>query len=256
VSVPNSLLGLVLFVALLAPGLVAIQTGPRKKPVAKPTALHEIAGIIFRSLISLVMAACAIGIARVIFPHRTLDVGALVREPNSYLTQHYVSATWWGLATLALACALAWGWSRFSSTKVFERISESKVGSAVKTKKVIETVPAWWILFKPKEAEDGSVRVMADITVENHIVYSGEVYTFSPEIDEHADRELTLIEPIIKKTPKPENPSVYDESDLGASLFGISAREIRHIAVRWESVPDDQPENQGGEPVAPSGEPG
>ena len=237
-SVPNSLLGLVLFVALLAPGLVAIQTGPRKKPVAKPTALREIAGIIFRSLISLIVAACGMGIVRKVFPQSTPDVGSLVREPHSYLTQHYVSVTWWGLATLALACTLAWGWSRLSTTEHFERISNGKLAEAFKTKQIIETVPAWWILFKPKVSEDEPVRVMVDITTENDVVYCGELYTFSPEIDEHADRELTLIEPIIRKTPTPSGGSAYDEQLLDASLFGISAREIKHIAVKWEQIPE------------------
>ncbi|MBY6708100.1 hypothetical protein HQ308_14940 [Rhodococcus sp. BP-241] len=246
-SLPDSFLGLVLFVVLLAPGLVSVQTGPRNKPIAKPTALREIAGIVFRSLISLSAASAVMAVVRHCRPNNTPDVRRLINEPGTYLPPNYVSVVAWGLATLALACLFAWLWSTFANTKTYQNWSKSTLATKLKPKHVIETSPAWWVMFKPEESEQNDFRAMADITVDGGVVFSGEVFSFSPEADEHADRELTLIEPIYRMTPAPtpnrgrfsfrSQPDPDPENvKLDASLFGISAREIKHIAVRWESA--------------------
>ena len=143
---PTNLLGLVFFVFLLAPGLVAF-TWRSFRPQPSATVLTELAGFVFRSLICNGLALLLLVVARAYCPAVTPDVGAVVRNPGPYLRDHYSLVLAWLVALLAVACAFA-----YVGARLFARAIEGDGWTSSVLQKLIPgtalaMLPAWWELF-------------------------------------------------------------------------------------------------------------
>ena len=105
---PTTLVGLLLFVALLAPGftyLLIAERGPL--PVRGVSVLRETASVALASVLFNAAAVITVAALRAVAPGLTPDTGRLVREGLPYLRTHYAAIAWWSAGALCLACLLA-----------------------------------------------------------------------------------------------------------------------------------------------------
>jgi hypothetical protein len=109
---PTTLVGLLIFIVLLAPGFTSLliaERGPR--PGRSVSVLRETADIALSSLVFDLVALAAFGAVRTLAPSRTPEVGRLVRDAQSYFRERYLFLTWWGVSILLFACFLAILWA-------------------------------------------------------------------------------------------------------------------------------------------------
>jgi Family of unknown function (DUF6338) len=100
---PTSLVGLVLFVVLLAPGMVYVRRRERQRAATRVSALRETTTIVLASVTCEVLVAGLLAVARVAWPPGTPDVGALVRDPASAVRAGYASLALWAVGLVAAA---------------------------------------------------------------------------------------------------------------------------------------------------------
>src|SRR6266516_1768453 len=105
--VPSSLLGLVLFVVLLAPGLAYVLRHERVVPARSYSGFRETLRVVFVSVASLTVTGVLLAVVRGIFPTYTPDVGEVVRTPSEAIRNHDASLGWWSLGTVLFATLLA-----------------------------------------------------------------------------------------------------------------------------------------------------
>jgi Family of unknown function (DUF6338) len=104
--VPSSLVGLALFVVLLAPGLAFVLRRERVVPAQEVSAFRESLRVIFVSVVCMTLTGLLVAGIRTRYPDRTPDVGALIRRPASFARAHYAELTWWALGVIAFATLL------------------------------------------------------------------------------------------------------------------------------------------------------
>ena len=214
---PTTLLGLLLFVVLLAPGLTYSAYRAASVPVQKPSALRELGGIAIRSVIWDVVAIAALGAARAMAPSHTPDIGALARDPGRYAQDHAAYLFWWGVALLAIACLLGLMGAKLAS---WERLPD-----LLKPTGGVSTDSAWWTLFH----ENPGKRVYVGVVLDDDTYLGGPVLSYSPDSDETADRELTLTAPIAYRGANNTKPI---RLEVGA--VAVSARHIRYLTVTYQ----------------------
>ena len=218
---PTTTIGLIVFVVLLAPGLVFSAYRAVHTPVQKPTALREVGGITLRSVIWDVVALAAFGVVRVIFPHDTPDVGRLVRGDTAYIRGDAAYLFWWAVGTLAFACVAA-----IAGAGVAEKRGDKWPMTWFLPRGGVSPNPAWWILFK--ERNPGAAIPYAGVVLEDDTYLGGEVLSFSPDSDETPDREMTLGAPIAYR-----GAGDHELTALDVDAITISARRIRYLTVSY-----------------------
>ncbi|MFL6161057.1 MAG: DUF6338 family protein [Jatrophihabitantaceae bacterium] len=221
---PTTAVGLILFVALLAPGLSFSAYRAVNVPVQKPSPLRELGGIALRSTIWDVVVLGVFGLLRVAFPSHTPDVGRLARDPSTYLQVDLAYLFWWGAAVLAAACAAAVGAARLAGSAPARRLAERAPFSWFTPRGGVSVEPAWWILFN----QYPDTQVYAGAMLDDGSYLGGWILSFSPDSDETADRELTLSGPISYRSPTAD-----DAVDLGVGAVAVSARRIQYLTVSY-----------------------
>ncbi len=88
---PSSISGLLLFVALLAPGLAYVLRHERVVPIAERSAFRETLRVVFVSIACLVVSGVLLAALRWAAPKSTPNVRGLVQDPGAYFQQHHVS---------------------------------------------------------------------------------------------------------------------------------------------------------------------
>lgn len=218
---PDSLLGLLIFVLLLAPGFTYSSYRSRSRPVEKPSALQELSGIALRSVAYNALAVGLFAIARAAVPGATPDVGALIRSPERYFKEHYGQLASWASGLLVLACLMALMAALVASKQT---LSVPRWLSWAFPKGGVGKEPAWWVLFEANPED----QVYAGCTLEDGTYLGGWINSYSPDSDETADRELTLAGPITFRGPDDDEPS-----DPGVSAVSISARRLSYLTVTY-----------------------
>lgn len=104
---PTTISSLLVFVALLTPGFVYLTRSETRIPGQRHSALRETASIVSASLVTYGFVLVAFGIARWRWPDLTPDVGAVIKDAETYFEGHYLQVTFWSVALLAAACGLA-----------------------------------------------------------------------------------------------------------------------------------------------------
>ena len=218
---PNSLLGLLIFVVLLAPGFTYSSYRSRSRPVEKPSALQELTGIALRSVAYNGLVIGLFAVARTVAPTHTPNVGQLIRNPEQYLKEHYGELAVWATGLLVFACLLALLAALVASKK---NLSPPTWLGWLFPKGGVGKEPAWWVLFEANPED----QVYAGCTLEDGTYLGGWVNSYSPDSDETADRELTLAGPITFRGPDDDEPS-----DPGVSAVSISARRLSYLSVTY-----------------------
>ncbi|MEV6490744.1 DUF6338 family protein, partial [Actinoplanes sp. NPDC051633] len=104
--IPSTLWGLLLFVALLAPGLAHVLRHERIVPTGPRSALRETLRVVFISVLCLVTTGLLLTLVRALIPDHTPNVRGLVRAPVEFARQHHVHLAWWAFGCFAFATAL------------------------------------------------------------------------------------------------------------------------------------------------------
>jgi hypothetical protein len=221
--VPSTLLGLVLFAVLLAPGLTFVLARERRIPERPLSAFRETAVVACVSLVADLVVLAGFAAVRAVAPGLTVDVGALVRAPAAYLRTGYRPVFWWGVILLAVATGLAVaagsGWLR-------RQVVRGRLRRLAGPGEAHDSaVSAWWLLFN--EHPDADVHVGCLLDDGSYV--SGWLHSFSTVAADSSDRDLTLAPPIEFRPAGSQH--LQEIPRLGAAA--VSARQISVLLVSY-----------------------
>jgi Family of unknown function (DUF6338) len=224
--VPTTLLGLVLFVVLLAPGFCYVLCKELARGTRTVSPFRETVTLAAISLACDAAVAAAFAVVRILLPSRTPDIGALVRHPADYVRGHYASLAWWGLGLLASACLLGVALASIESgakiATVLRRIRGLRWLAPPANPVIFNS--AWWRLFH--EHEDSFCYVGCHL--DDGSFLSGWLFSYASDDEETGDRELTISAPVFFR-PAGE----VDGEELAIGAVAISARRIVSLFVTY-----------------------
>lgn len=230
IGVPTSLLGLLLFVVLLAPGFAYTLCRERLTAHRPVSAFRETVALVFVGVLCDAVALGVFAVLRVLGPGWTPDVGALLRDPQGYALRHYAELTAWsvGLLTLAVLLAVAAGnrWFRRLAGRLpwLRRRLPHREHEAY--------LSAWWLLFS--EHPDSEVHV--GCVLEDGSYVTGRLWSFSRSAEDSQDRELTLVGPIRYRAPRAKEAVLLP----GVGAAAVSARRIVLLTVSYVTGEHDR----------------
>ena len=231
---PTTVSGLLLFVALLTPGLVYLVRTESRLPGQQYTVLRETALVVSVSLLANTLALGLFGILRALWPGGTPDTGAIVRDPGTYFRGHYVMVALWGASLLLVAVAVAaiiavppaWSGRLLSQSKTWP-IPAIHTSIERRQRSPIAPESGWGrAFFRYPE-----LQVHLGLRLMDGTYLYGRLLTFSPQIEENDDRSLQLAGPVKIRTPSAEAPESMD-----ADVVVVSARAIKTMSVHY--LPD------------------
>lgn len=186
--IPSTVVGVILFGVLLAPGFVALERHERFHAAEDRSGLREAALAVRTSVGSSLFVLLAFGILRSIVPTSTPDIGALVREPGDAFARDYLSISLWGLAALVLASCVAWVWvvpplRAIAVTRNFPVAGDWFADSLRKRRGTpIARVSGWTEVFAQANALDGPTDAWALVTLNSGDVLKGLYLSHDPNL--------------------------------------------------------------------------
>ncbi len=222
---PESLLGVLLVVILLAPGFCFVTRRDRQFPARSPGVLHETAELVVVSVACNMMALALLGLLRVALPRLTPDIGRLAREGAAYVRVEYVVLIGWGAALLVVSCALA---LLFVPPRWLTKLLPESVRSRFPHNPPIEHNSSWSRLFllEPERL------VYLQCELVDGTLIAGTLFAFNPQIDESGDRELVITSPEMRRNEG------HALQPIDAASVAIAARSIRYMTVSYLPLPD------------------
>jgi Family of unknown function (DUF6338) len=249
--VPNTLVGLLIFVALLTPGVCYNFRREGNRPIGKtPTVLRETARLVITGLTADAIALAMFAAFRRWQPEHTPDPRRLISTPGPYFRGEYGYLLLWAAGLLLLACLIATLLAAIRTTRWMERLLSSGVLGWL-FKQSVTTEPAWWQMFNSRIHPTKARYVGCELTDGAYL--GGRLYSFSPDSAETADRELTLSAPI---TYRPVDGD--DARDLEVSALIVSARQIKFLTVTYvdtDAIEAPAPESADATAEPPPGRP-
>lgn len=228
---PTTLVGLLIFVAFLTPGLLHYIQRRALAPQRSLSPLVETATLTSISLVTNAVSLSAFGIIRLVVPSHTPDVGALLRQGDQYLIPRLPYVFGWGIGILACSCALAitaarWRWFRSTAGRLFTP--------------VIVDSSAWYQVFEEHADDDSDLSIYVGCDLKDGSYLAGTLAWYSTDTEETGDRDLVLGPPLLRRDSDEEE----ELKDFGRVI--ISAREVQTMYVTWlpaeqRSTPDDAP---------------
>jgi hypothetical protein len=206
---PDTFLGLALFLALLAPGICFVVIREARVPQRELSALRETAAIALVSFGADTIVLIGFGIFRTIWPKATPDVPKLVAAPKAYISAHLAVVGWWALGLLLLACLIA----VLVATQA--KLDTIRLGP-------IQHVSAWYRLFHP-----GGSEKFCGCLLDDESWVGGYVTSFSTDVDETGDRDLVLSAPIRYRAKGADDAVVLSN----VSAYVVSASHIVGMQV-------------------------
>lgn len=217
---PTTVVGLVLFVAFLTPGLLHYTQRRTLVPTGELSPLVETSTLIAISLATNLAALAMFGVLRSMTPEHTPDVGSLLRGPGEYVEDRFAYVVAWGAGLLALSCGLAivaarWGWFRRTIVRAFAP--------------VIVNEPAWFHVFEttPQIPDGAPAYIYVGCDLKDGSYIAGRLAWYSTETSETADRDLVLAAPISRKV----GGKAFEVP--GFERVILSAREVQRLYVTW-----------------------
>ncbi|MFY1623568.1 DUF6338 family protein [Micromonospora sp. WMMD735] len=235
--VPSSLLGLVLFVVLLAPGLVFVLRHEKAVPSGPRSAFRETLRVVFVSVASLSVTMALAAIVRWIMPEHTVNIRALVRNPVPFARGHHVQLAWWAFGLMVFATVLAW----VAADPRLVRLSQNLESTAPlrwitgKEPTDITEVSTWWRAFFEQKKTDG--KTIVGVLQDNDSYVQGTLLSWSTGTVDYDKRELILTAPLIYVTAD----GVTHE--LPVHMIVIAARNIVRLDVT-HLLPEGAPQQK------------
>jgi hypothetical protein len=228
--VPTTLVGLVVAITLLVPGFIHHTQRRARVQQRAASTLVETANLVTVSTLTNGLALALFAVLRAWQPDHTPDVARIFRDGSEYTADQISYLATWGAGLLLLSSALAFllgarpEWlERFSA-----RFAPTLVDSS-----------AWYQVFEA--VPDKRTYVGCDMRDGSYV--GGFLDWYSTELEETADRDLVIAEPITYRPP--ENGD--DREIQGFSRLVISARDIVRLYVSF--VDDPATSGSGGEQV-------
>lgn len=235
---PNTFVGLLLFVVGLAPGATFLAIHHRGPYASRSSsALHELTTVV---LASLVFDTASLVFVRLVGPLAgpiSLDIDELVASPGSYLRNSFdIAAVWFAVLILVAVGLAAVGAGVLNRPKVHKHIQKSAM--------------AKWMFPNSPRIVSGWTTVIRDIEPDQYKLVTcqfddgsrlvGWLHSFHLGADDTADRDIVLSAPLsyCSKDGRVEG------WDYGA--VAISARSLRFLYVDNRNMgPDSQSEGAG-----------
>jgi hypothetical protein len=217
--VPSNWLSVVLFLLLIAPGLLYDLLAQRRRVEAPESAFREISRVVLASLAFSGIGLLVVGGLRTLKPDSMLDTGRLLDHPQTYLVNHYRL----GIRALAIQTGVALGAAALTHWHLAR-----KHGSGLRPRST-------WTKVLRDERPNGMVPFVR-VKVNNGTIYIGQVAHFTADLDV-ADRELVLAPPLFSKRaggPLANIPEEWQRLVLPAS-------SIESIVVQYRALPSPRP---------------
>jgi hypothetical protein len=233
--VPSSLLGVALFLILLAPGLAYVLRHEKAVPGGPRSAFRETLRVIFVSVVSLTVTGLLATLARWMFSQHTVDVAGLVRAPVPFARDHHVELAWWSLGLLVFTTLLAWTAADPRLIWLVRNLGDRRPLrwlTGVEATDIVE-VSTWWRVFDEQKRIPGitSVGVLQD----NGSYVQGTLLSYSTSTVDYDKRELILTVPLVLVTADGQ------KHPLQVHMVVISGRNIVRLDVTHLSLgPADQ----------------
>ena len=221
--IPDSFVGLVLFVSLLSPGFVYLQARERRHPGIDYSPLRETSLIVVTSIATLGVAMLIAWIFRGVRPTHSPDVGAYVTGGAAYLRKHHAEAASWSGGLVVLACVLAY----FLAVPP-AALARGHLRSWVLDRRgtgVIEQKSGWSAAFDAHRDH----RKVVEVVLTDGTTLFGLLGSRSTQIAETADRDLVLAAPIQVR----EVGTNWIELPMAGTLV-VSAARIKYMVVSYQ----------------------
>lgn len=192
---PTTLTGLLIFVALLAPGfafLVIAERGQRAN--LERSALRETATIVLASLGCDTVVVVLFAAARWLSPANTIDPTALVTAGRAYVVAHMALTAVWSLTlfgTAVLAAVVLAG--LLNRPAIWSTMKHCRLVTWIIPAGGNQPESAWWKLLK--EQNPKAYRLLT-VTLEDWTVVRGWLLSHNSSTNESTDRELALAAPL------------------------------------------------------------
>jgi hypothetical protein len=223
---PSTVGGLILFVVFLIPGFLYYVQRRRWVESKSESSLVETARFVSVSLLTNLLALGVFALIRNWFPNHTPDLVSLADGGWSYFWTEPGYLLSWGLFVLVVSGILSF---------LLALLSRSNVNVKWFAPDIVQT-SAWQRMFKDmvstKEMRDARNIPFVGIDLRDGTYVSGYVDWFSTELDDVADRDLVLAEPIRVRR---------DGNEIRAdfSRLVVSARDILRMYVSYRPYSED-----------------
>lgn len=228
---PTTLVGLVLFLGLVSPGLTYLAVSERgRSSIRDLTAFRELATVALTSVLFNAVAFLLFSLARLGFPSQTPDVGKLIADPKKYFVEHYgVCFTWSALifATAVGAAAVAAG--LLSRPNVVKGVEDWRVVRFFRPDKV-RFISAWTKVFEDKHPERFK---FVTLRLQDGTCLRGYLLSFNPDSNETADRSVALSAPVDVRT----------DNQVRIVQYGVMLVDNRNILAMHVDYLDDTEES-------------
>lgn len=214
---PTTLIGLLIFISIIAPGLSFVFIIESRLPKRRVSAFRETVSIAAIGLLCDAVVLLAYVILKKIWPNLGFDFGLLIRDPSTYWSFHYEAILWTSVIALTTACILGATLGWFWDASAFSEYS------------------GWWSMFREAYEEVTgveSILVFCELTNAEFVV--GALRSFNTDSVDSLDREIVLQAPLYH-APTPNSP---DERATEANLIenvGLTAINAHQIKQIWVS---------------------
>ena len=234
---PTTISSIFVFIALLTPGFVYLTRTETRLPGRRYSPLREMATVVSASLVTNSIVLAVFAVLRSIRPGDTPDVGAIVREPTTYLQSHYAEVTLWSVALLAAAVGLAavlavppaWSGKLASRIGIWPGPIVAEFIANRRSRAPIRPESGWVTAFH--EHEDRMVYL--GLRLKDGTYLDGPLRYFSSQIEESDGRDIQLGRPVRIRTPSAAERDLVPW-DVDAVI--VSAAEIKTISVHYLPV--------------------
>jgi len=188
--IPSTLTGVLAFLLILGPGYVFVRRIELLEALYRVSPFRETISIVFASLSCNLAALLLFGIVRIAFPTVTPDIGALVRQGQSYWATEYGRVIAYGLVFYGVAFVIAFVASH-PKVRGADLWSKKYIRGIVGAP-VLDSRSAWSRLFEV--ADDTIVRVACELDDGSWV--DGWVYDWNAQPEEDSDRSIVVHAPV------------------------------------------------------------
>lgn len=216
---PTTLSGLLILVVLIVPGLTHYVQRRSRAPQRTLSPLVETAALVTASTVCYSVVLAIFAAIRILIPDHSPDVRRLFLERVKYSAPRLGYLVGWGLAAVGIATLLAYllGARIGPIGKVFRRFTP-----------VIADVSAWYHVFE-SGPDDSYVYLGCDMRDGTYV--AGRLAWYSTEVDEKADRDIALAEPITFRAAGED-----EDRALDVPRMIISGRDVTRMLVSYIST--------------------
>jgi Family of unknown function (DUF6338) len=217
--VPTTVLGVLLFVVLLAPGFAHALVKERRSPRQVFSVFRETVSLVLVGIVADTVCLLLFFLVQAIEPD-ILDVTAFLRDPGGYAAVHYVRLTLLIVGLLGIAAAGA----AVAAAKPVRRLAGALRGRPAAGEHQAY-LSAWWLLF----TANPDSRVHVGCLLDDGSYVAGMLRSFNQAGDDVQDRELTLSGSISYRAPGA--PQTTELPGVGAAA--VNARRLQLIMVSY-----------------------